>query len=105
MRRFELFSKRDPSGGIGTGIVAIGVEFPLDEQRNAWVVLKWLGTYPGISFWPSVDDLLEVHGHLGAAEVLWLDPDEADRDEDSISETAQCHQPRRALMDAGRHPT
>ncbi|MFD7161550.1 hypothetical protein ACFV9C_43685 [Kribbella sp. NPDC059898] len=105
MRRFELLSKRDPSGGIGTGIVAIGVEFPFDEQRNAWVVLKWLGAYPGIAFWPSVDDLLEVHGHLGAAEVLWLDPEDADQDEESNAETAQCHQPRGAFMDAGRHHT
>ncbi len=43
MRRFELFSKRDPSGGMGTGVVAIGVEFPFDERRNTWVALKWLG--------------------------------------------------------------
>jgi hypothetical protein len=99
MRRFELLSKRDPSGGIGTGIVAIGVEFPIDEQRNAWVVLKWLGAYPGISIWPSVDDLLEVHGHLGAAEVLWLDPEE------STAETAQCHQAKGAPMNTGRHHT
>ncbi|GAA3144530.1 hypothetical protein JOF29_005721 [Kribbella aluminosa] len=101
MRRFELFSKRDPSGGIGTGIVAIGVEFPIDEQRNAWVVLKWLGEYPGIAFWPSVDDLLEVHGHLGAAEVLWLDPDETDQSEESSAETAQCHHNNGAFMAGG----
>ncbi|MGW6197276.1 hypothetical protein ACWF0M_14130 [Kribbella sp. NPDC055110] len=105
MRRFELFSKRDPSGGVGTGIVAIGVEFPSDEQGTAWVALKWLGANPGIAFWPSVDDLLEVHGHLGAAEVLWLDPDEADQSEESSAETTQCHQGYGALTAAGKRHT
>lgn len=104
MRRFELISKRDPSGGIGTGIVAVGVEFPIDQQRHAWVVLKWLGA-PGIAFWPSVGDLLEVHGHLGAAEVLWLDPDEADQEEESRAETTPCHQPHGAFMEDGKSHT
>jgi hypothetical protein len=75
MRRFELVSKRDPSGGIGTGVVALGVEFPFDDRGSAWVALKWLGEYSGLSLWPSIDDLLEKHGHLDAAEVLWLDPE------------------------------
>jgi hypothetical protein len=105
MRRFELFSKRDPSGGIGTGVVAIGVEFPLDERRNAWVVLKWLGANPGLTVWPSVDDLLDVHGHLGAAEVRWLDPDLADESEESSAETVSCHQPNGAFVDVGRRCT
>lgn len=102
MRRFELFSNRDPSGGMGTGVVAIGVEFPFDERRNTWVALKWLGANPGLTFWPSIDDLLEVHGHLGAAEVHWLDPDVDDESEESSAETAQCHQLNRALMEIDR---
>jgi hypothetical protein len=105
MRRFELLSMRDPSGGIGTGVVAIGVEFPFDEQRNAWIVIRWLGTNRGLAFWPIIDDLLEVHGHLGAAEVLWLDPDEADQPEESGAETAQCHQLNGAFMQDGRRHT
>jgi hypothetical protein len=83
---------------MGTGVVAIGVEFPFDERRNTWVALKWLGANPGLTFWPSVDDLLEVHGHLGAAEVHWLDPDVADQPEESRAETAQCHQLNGALV-------
>jgi len=103
MRRFELFSKRDPSGGSGTGIVALGVEFPFDDRGNAWVALKWLGGHPGLTLWPSIDDLLEVHGHLGAAEVLWLDPDVSSGDELPGSET-QRYRPRLAIADVARRP-
>jgi hypothetical protein len=72
-RRFELYRFRDPSGGGGTGVVAQGTEY-----SNGWVSLAWLGQWPSMSVWPDIDSMLEVHGHLGASEVRWLDPDPDD---------------------------
>lgn len=82
MRRGELYRYRDPSGSSGTGVVALLVEFPPNELGQQWVAAAWLGSSPHMSFWPSVAELLEVHGHLGAAEIRWLDPDPFDVDED-----------------------
>lgn len=75
MRRGELYRFRDPSGVSGTGVVALLVEFPPDDEGRQWVVLKWLGKCPSVNFYSNVADLLEVHGHLGASDIRWLDPD------------------------------
>ncbi|GAA1668163.1 hypothetical protein GCM10009745_08240 [Kribbella yunnanensis] len=104
MRRFELCRYRDPSDVSGTGVVALGVEFPPDHEGHQWVALKWLGIHPAMTFWPSVFDLLEIHGHLGASEVLWLDPDPLESPADSTAETSPYHQVRAAMVEAGRRP-
>ncbi|WP_405056856.1 hypothetical protein OG474_29465 [Kribbella sp. NBC_01505] len=82
MRRGELYNYRDPAGVRGTGIVALLVEFPPNDDGQQWVALQWLGRYPCLTMWPSIADLLEVHAHLGAAEIRWLDPDPYDVDPD-----------------------
>ncbi|MER7244628.1 hypothetical protein [Kribbella sp. NPDC000426] len=87
MRRGELYRYRDPSGVSGTGVVALLVEFPPNQDGQQWVAVKWLGRNPSLTFWPGVGDLLEVHGHLGASEIRWLDPDPFDVDEDSTVAT------------------
>ena len=104
MRRFELYRFRDPSGVSGTGVVAIGIEFPPDNEGHQWVALKWLGNHPALTFWPSLYDLLEVHGHLGASDVRWLDPDPFEDPAESTAETSQCHHMRDVIVDAGRRP-
>ncbi|WP_410790549.1 hypothetical protein [Kribbella sp. C-35] len=81
MRRGELYRYRDPSGVSGTGVVALLVEFPPNEDGQQWVAAKWLGPNPSMTFWPGIAHLLEVHGHLGASEIRWLDPDPFDSDE------------------------
>lgn len=93
MRRGELYRYRDPSGVSGTGVVALVVEFPPNEDGQQWLVVKWLGPYPCVTFWPGVGEFLEVHGHLGASEIRWLDPDPFDPDEDP------------PLVSTGVHPT
>ncbi|GAA2811926.1 hypothetical protein GCM10010522_32110 [Kribbella solani] len=84
MRRGELYRYRDPSGVSGTGVVALVVEFPPNEDGRQWVAVKWLGPHPCMTFWPSVDDLLEIHGHLGASEIRWMDPDPFDPDDNPM---------------------
>lgn len=91
MRRGELYRYRDPSGVSGTGVVALLVEFPPDHEGHQWVVAQWLGRNPCISFWPGIGDLLEVHGHAGASEVRWLDPDPFDPDEDPMPTATGFH--------------
>lgn len=67
-RPFALFRHRDISGVSGVGIVAEGVQF-----SDGSVALRWLGTNPSTAVWPSVEAVLNVHGHSGATEVRWVD--------------------------------
>src|SRR3954451_855090 len=62
MRREKLYRYRDPSGVSGTGVVALVVEFPPNDDGRQWVVVKWLGPNPCVTFWPGIAELLEVHG-------------------------------------------
>lgn len=68
--RFELVRHRDVSGVSGTGIVAEGVQF-----SDGTVTLRWRGKHPSTAMWPSITEVLAVHGHGGATEVRWLDGD------------------------------
>lgn len=60
MRTFSLVRKEDVSGVSGTGVVAEGVIF-----HDGQVVLSWFGQHHSISVWPSLADMLAVHGHEG----------------------------------------
>lgn len=80
MRRGELYRYRDSFGVGGTGVVALLVEFPPNEDGHQWLAVKWLGHNPHMTFWPGIGDLLETHGHLGESEIRWLDPDPFDPD-------------------------
>jgi hypothetical protein len=91
MRRGELYRYRDPSGVSGTGVVALVVEFPPNDDGRQWVVVKWLGPNPCVTFWPGIAELLEVHGHLGASEIRWLDPDPFAPDEDPVLANTAAH--------------
>lgn len=68
LRSFKLRRKVDVSGVSGTGDVAEGVEF-----HDGQCVLSWFGQYHSVSVWPSVKDVVAVHGHDGATEVIWND--------------------------------
>lgn len=67
--RFVLQRDEDVTGISGTGIIAEGTEY-----SNGQVTLCW---YPNptssVAVWPTVDDMLEVHGHNGATRVIWID--------------------------------
>lgn len=85
-RRFQLVRHEDESGVSGTGVVAVGTEFP-----SGYVEMEWLNTendrvqtemnghasYPG-----GIDDLVEVHGHGGRTEVVWVDSPANEESED-----------------------
>ena len=68
-RTFELVRYRDPSGVSGTGVVAECCEF-----SDGSVALRWRGDNPATAVWPDLHSVLAVHGHQGATEVRWIDP-------------------------------
>ncbi len=69
-RRFRLMRHEDVSGVSGTGPVAEGVQF-----TDGAVALRWYGDYPTTTVWDGIDSVIAIHGHSGATEVEWLDPD------------------------------
>lgn len=68
MRRFVLVRYEDPSGVSGIGIVAEGTAF-----TDGTVALQWRGSAPALSIWPSVEAMLEIHGHGRRTVIHWLD--------------------------------
>jgi hypothetical protein len=77
-RMFALWRHRDPTGQSGTGVVLFGVAFP-----GGPVLTRWRGLTTGIyqlGLWNSVDEVLAVHGHRGATELIWLSNPTARRD-------------------------
>lgn len=73
-RRFVLHRKVDVTGISGTGVRVEGVAF-----SDGWVVNHWLGgppmDQPKTEVWhnPGVEPLVQISGHNGASEVVWLD--------------------------------
>jgi hypothetical protein len=68
MRRFALVRHHDISGISGTGIVADGVRF-----ADGQVVLRWRGERSSTVIWPSMEDVIYIHGHGGHTSVSWID--------------------------------
>lgn len=66
-RLFELIRSKDISGVSGTGVVAEGVEF-----TDGSIALRWKGNHPATAVWPSLADVLAVHGHQGDTVVRWV---------------------------------
>lgn len=67
MKTFRLVRHEDISGISGTGVVAEGVQW-----SNGQVTLCWLGEHSSVAVWPSLEDAMEIHGHSGATEAVFL---------------------------------
>ena len=73
MRNFVLVRYEDVSGISGTGTVVEGTLF-----SNGKIALTWLGSRPSVIVYDSIDDVLAIHGHNGATELVWQStPEEA----------------------------
>lgn len=68
MYRFQLHRDRDETGVSGTGIVAEGVRF-----SNGWCALTWLTHTTSVAFYPSISNVVYIHGHQGKTRIVWLD--------------------------------
>lgn len=60
MRYFYLRRMDDESGISGIGVVAEGVEF-----TNGQCVMHWLTMFSSIAVYPTMKELLNIHGHGG----------------------------------------
>lgn len=73
LRPFVLQRHIDLSGVSGAGQVAEGVQW-----SDGTVSLRWPGEHPSVTFWQGgIADVEAVHGHGGATEVLFIEPDRA----------------------------
>jgi len=68
MRYFYLRRIEDESGTSGTGIVAEGVEF-----TNGQCVLHWLTQFSSIAIYPTIKELINIHGHNGKTVIEYYD--------------------------------
>lgn len=64
LRQFILVRQKDLTGTSGTGVVAEGVVF-----EDGQAVLKWLRKPYSLGVYPSLKNLLDVHGHEGNTQV------------------------------------
>lgn len=68
-RPFALYRHADATGVSGTGVVALGSEFP-----DGMAVLRWLSDWPtSVVFHErGIESVEAVHGHGGKTQVVWL---------------------------------
>lgn len=67
MRLFILDRHEDTTGVSGTGPVAEGVEF-----EDGSVAMRWRTGTASTSFYQSITDVAQIHGHGGKTEVRWV---------------------------------
>ena len=72
VKAFYLYRHEDISGLSGTGVVAVGCQFP-----NGRVVFQWCTYRSSMEIYDSLENLIEIHGHNGATEVVFGDVPEA----------------------------
>lgn len=71
VKTFKLVRREDVSGVSGTGVVAVGAQFPTGR-----IVTEWL---PGridvrsFNIYLSVEELELVNGHEGKTQIVWDD--------------------------------
>jgi hypothetical protein len=68
MRSFYLNRKVDISAISGTGKVAEGVIF-----SNGQVVMRWLTDISSIVIHESIENVMKIHCHNGASEIVYMD--------------------------------
>lgn len=68
IRRFHLRRLEDESGVSGTGIVAIGAQFPSGK-----CVMEWQTALSSVALYDSIETLEQIHGHGGKTLVEWAE--------------------------------
>lgn len=70
-RQFVLYRHADISGVSGVGVVCWGTAY-----ADGKAVTRWRGMDSGISqisVWDHWEEVIRIHGHDGATELIWLD--------------------------------
>lgn len=96
-RTFHLHRDHDVSGVSGEGVVADGVTFP-----DGVTVVRWRGERQSTVVWPSIDDVIAIHGHGGATRLVWDTPAPAPSmtPEAAVEAAASAVRQERAFYDA-----
>ena len=68
MRRFILRRLVDDSHISGVGDIAEGIVF-----HDGQTVLSWRGRHHTIEVSPSLQDVIDIHGHNGHTVIIWVD--------------------------------
>lgn len=76
IKPFYLQRNEDINGVSGTGIVAIGAEYP-----SGTCVVEWLTFTTTITHFKNLEHVKEIHGHHGATEVVMGDPPSNEEEE------------------------
>ena len=71
MRRFILFRIKDATGVSETGVVAEGTVF-----TDGLSVIHWLREPYAMSVYPTLNDVIAVHGHEGGTQLHFIDENE-----------------------------
>lgn len=66
-RLFELHRSVDESGVSGTGVVAEGACF-----SDGVCAMRWKTGTASTAVYDSPEDLIAIHGHGGATQMVWL---------------------------------
>lgn len=66
-RPFVLRRYKDVSGRSGTGIPAVGIEFP-----DGTCAMGWLTDVNSVAVYGSLSDVEDIHGHGGKTKVNYL---------------------------------
>jgi hypothetical protein len=66
VKPFYLYRHEDLNGLSGTGVVAVGCQFP-----NGRIVFQWVTYRSSMEIYDSLENLIEIHGHEGKTEVVF----------------------------------
>ena len=77
LRRFYLNRTEDESGVSGTGRVAYGVLFDCGMYA-----VSFRSLHKGVIVYPSLAEMMGVHGHEGKTQIVWIDEPITPTDED-----------------------
>lgn len=68
-RRYALVRDEDASGVSGTGLVALGVQWP-----DGVCALRWVSEHRSTAVYDTIQDVEAIHGHGGRTRIVWMDP-------------------------------
>lgn len=88
MKRFYLRRIVDISGVSGVGNVLEGCQFD-----DGHVAIIWLSDKHVMSFYDNVDTVVEIHGHEGSTQLIWID----DESSNICVDKQKCFCPKQAV--------
>lgn len=70
-RAFVMHRDKDSKGRSGTGVPAVGVQYP-----NGRCAMGWLTEPNSVALYDSIDELRDLHGHGGRTRIKFVGGDD-----------------------------